>query len=190
VRPLLAVPTGSHRIAPYPGAKAHHLGTQVVNGKLSDLIHIALAANSGPEAPLLAVIVADERVDCVAFTGSVETGKSIAARCAERLGARRGFHRTVDIVEDLEAVREALGVERISLIGVSYGTLVAQSYAARYPARFRPELARASSTCASLLVTLGLTDDEASGGRCWTPVCGIRLWATRSSCRSSVGACP
>jgi pimeloyl-ACP methyl ester carboxylesterase len=58
-----------------------------------------------------------------------------AARCAERLGARRGFHRTVDIVEDLEAVRAALGVERISLIGVSYGTLVAQSYAARYPAR-------------------------------------------------------
>jgi betaine-aldehyde dehydrogenase len=30
-------------------------------------------------------IVSDERVDCVAFTGSVETGKSIAARCAERV---------------------------------------------------------------------------------------------------------
>ena len=30
-------------------------------------------------------IVADERVDCVAFTGSVETGKLIAARCAERV---------------------------------------------------------------------------------------------------------
>ena len=27
----------------------------------------------------------DERVDCVAFTGSVETGKRIAARCAERV---------------------------------------------------------------------------------------------------------
>jgi acyl-CoA reductase-like NAD-dependent aldehyde dehydrogenase len=32
-----------------------------------------------------AVIVADERVDCVAFTGSVETGKKIAAACAERV---------------------------------------------------------------------------------------------------------
>jgi acyl-CoA reductase-like NAD-dependent aldehyde dehydrogenase len=30
-------------------------------------------------------LVADERVDCVAFTGSVETGKRIAARCAERI---------------------------------------------------------------------------------------------------------
>ena len=30
-------------------------------------------------------IVGDERVDCVAFTGSVETGKRIAAACAERV---------------------------------------------------------------------------------------------------------
>ena len=32
-----------------------------------------------------AAIVADERVACVAFTGSVETGKKIAATCAERV---------------------------------------------------------------------------------------------------------
>jgi acyl-CoA reductase-like NAD-dependent aldehyde dehydrogenase len=30
-------------------------------------------------------LVSDERVDCVAFTGSVETGKRIASRCAERI---------------------------------------------------------------------------------------------------------
>src|SRR5919106_1789118 len=32
-----------------------------------------------------AAIVGDERVDCVAFTGSVETGKKIAIACAERV---------------------------------------------------------------------------------------------------------
>ena len=32
-----------------------------------------------------AAISADERVDCVAFTGSVETGKKVAAACAERI---------------------------------------------------------------------------------------------------------
>ena len=32
-----------------------------------------------------AAIVGDQRVDCVAFTGSVETGKRIAAACAERI---------------------------------------------------------------------------------------------------------
>jgi betaine-aldehyde dehydrogenase len=32
-----------------------------------------------------AALVADDRVDCVAFTGSVETGKAIARVCAERI---------------------------------------------------------------------------------------------------------
>ena len=58
-----------------------------------------------------------------------------AAACARRLGGRRAFYRTSDSVEDIEALRAALGVERVTLIGVSYGTFVAQAYAARYPAR-------------------------------------------------------
>jgi pimeloyl-ACP methyl ester carboxylesterase len=56
-----------------------------------------------------------------------------AADCAKRLGARRGFYRTTDAVEDIEAVRAALGVDKLTLLGVSYGTLLAQAYAARYP---------------------------------------------------------
>jgi betaine-aldehyde dehydrogenase len=32
-----------------------------------------------------AAVVADERVDCIAFTGSVATGKKIAMKCAERI---------------------------------------------------------------------------------------------------------
>ncbi len=58
-----------------------------------------------------------------------------AAACARRLGTRRGFYRTSDSVEDIEAVRAALGVERLTLLGVSYGTYLAQAYAARYPTR-------------------------------------------------------
>jgi pimeloyl-ACP methyl ester carboxylesterase len=58
-----------------------------------------------------------------------------AAACARRLGSRRGFYRTSDSVEDVEALRAALGVEKLTLIGVSYGTFLAQAYAARYPDR-------------------------------------------------------
>jgi pimeloyl-ACP methyl ester carboxylesterase len=58
-----------------------------------------------------------------------------AAQCARRLGPRRGFYRTSDTVEDIEAVRAALGARKLTLIGVSYGTFVAQAYAARYPDR-------------------------------------------------------
>ena len=56
-----------------------------------------------------------------------------AAACAQRLGPKRGFYRTSDSVDDIEAVRAALGVDKLTLIGVSYGTFVAQAYAARYP---------------------------------------------------------
>ena len=56
-----------------------------------------------------------------------------AEACAMRLGPPRGFYTTRDSVEDLEAVRRRLGDERITLYGVSYGTLVALAYARRYP---------------------------------------------------------
>ena len=56
-----------------------------------------------------------------------------AEQCANSLGAKRGFYRTTDAVDDIEAVRAALGVDKLTLVGVSYGTFVAQAYAARYP---------------------------------------------------------
>jgi len=54
-------------------------------------------------------------------------------RCAERLGAIRGFYSTSESVADIEAVRRAIGVDKIDLYGVSYGTKVALDYAIRYP---------------------------------------------------------
>ena len=54
-------------------------------------------------------IVSDERVDCVAFTGSVPTGKRIAARCAERtarinleMGGKDPFIVCADVAADVE----------------------------------------------------------------------------------------
>ena len=58
-----------------------------------------------------------------------------AAACAQTLGAKRAFYTTRDSVDDIEAVRQALGVEKIALFGVSYGTKVALAYAAKYPQR-------------------------------------------------------
>jgi pimeloyl-ACP methyl ester carboxylesterase len=56
-----------------------------------------------------------------------------AADCAETLGPKRAFYTTPASVEDIEAVRAAVGADRITLYGVSYGTKVALAYAARYP---------------------------------------------------------
>jgi pimeloyl-ACP methyl ester carboxylesterase len=57
-----------------------------------------------------------------------------AAGCATELGASRGFYRTADSVEDIEALRVAGGYDKLVLFGVSYGTKVAEDYAAAHPA--------------------------------------------------------
>ncbi|MEP6952746.1 MAG: alpha/beta fold hydrolase [Solirubrobacteraceae bacterium] len=55
--------------------------------------------------------------------------------CANRVGARRAFYSTTDTVLDIEALRKRLGVGRIALMGISYGTHVALQYARAYPDR-------------------------------------------------------
>ena len=50
------------------------------------------------------------------------------------------FYTTTDAVGDLDAVRKALGVEQINLMGVSYGTRVAQQYTLRHPQHTRTVL--------------------------------------------------
>lgn len=60
---------------------------------------------------------------------------SAARRCATQLGARRGQFTTAASVEDLEALRQAIGYDKLVLYGVSYGTKLALDYAARHPGR-------------------------------------------------------
>jgi pimeloyl-ACP methyl ester carboxylesterase len=62
-----------------------------------------------------------------------------AGRCAQALAGKADprFYTTTQAIADLDAVRAALGVNRINLVGVSYGTRVAQQYAARYPQHAR-----------------------------------------------------
>jgi pimeloyl-ACP methyl ester carboxylesterase len=65
--------------------------------------------------------------------------RTMATRCLATLSKRADlrFYTTSDAIRDLDAVRAALGLERINLIGISYGTRVAQQYARRYPQRTR-----------------------------------------------------
>jgi pimeloyl-ACP methyl ester carboxylesterase len=55
------------------------------------------------------------------------------ADCAGRLGARRAFYTTRDSVEDVEGVRRALGVPKLTLFGISYGTRLALAYTRAHP---------------------------------------------------------
>ena len=56
-------------------------------------------------------------------------------RCGRQLGESRRYYTTTEVVEDLEVLRAALEVPRISVFGISYGSYVAQRYARRFPAQ-------------------------------------------------------
>ena len=53
--------------------------------------------------------------------------------CAAAIGPDRRFYATADTVADIEALRAALGVARITLDGVSYGSYVAEQFALAHP---------------------------------------------------------
>jgi pimeloyl-ACP methyl ester carboxylesterase len=59
--------------------------------------------------------------------------------CVRRLAPRAApeFYGTSEAVEDLEAVRRALGSPQLDLVGVSYGTRLAQQYARRHATAVR-----------------------------------------------------
>lgn len=55
--------------------------------------------------------------------------------CAAAIGPDRRFYSTGDTVADLELLRRALGVRKLTLDGVSYGTYTAERYALAHPGR-------------------------------------------------------
>ena len=55
------------------------------------------------------------------------------ANCANRIGPQRAFYTTADTVLDIDALRQALGADKIALMGISYGTNVALQYARAFP---------------------------------------------------------
>lgn len=54
------------------------------------------------------------------------------ASCARAIGPARRYFSTPETVADIEALRVALGVRRLTLDGVSYGSYVAERYALTY----------------------------------------------------------
>src|SRR2546421_8078806 len=58
--------------------------------------------------------------------------QALVATCATEIGASRGFYSTRDHADDIDAVRQALGVDKVGLWGTSYGTQLSVAYALTY----------------------------------------------------------
>lgn len=87
-----------------------------------------------------------------------------ARACAERLAASANLahYTTAAAAEDLEAVRAALGAERIDLYGVSYGTVLAQAYLRRHADRVRAAVLAGTVTPGAEGVLFDARDAERS----------------------------
>lgn len=60
-----------------------------------------------------------------------------ADRCKARYGQLIGHLGTWQVIQDVDAIRRALGEDTISLLTLSYGTVLAQAYLERYPQHVR-----------------------------------------------------
>ncbi|MET8763862.1 alpha/beta hydrolase [Lentzea sp. NPDC004782] len=71
------------------------------------------------------------------YRNLVAYNAELGADCRKHTGPLFDHLDTTNVVRDLDAVRGALGEEKISLFGSSYGSQVAQQYAESFPARLR-----------------------------------------------------
>ena len=72
-----------------------------------------------------------------AYAATVAFNRKLAADCAARTGPVFAHVDTGSVVRDMDAVRTALGEDRVSFYGASYGTLIGEQYAERYPQHLR-----------------------------------------------------
>jgi pimeloyl-ACP methyl ester carboxylesterase len=98
-------------------------------------------------APLLRrrdLVFFDERgtgtsgaIDCRPLQREAVQEYIAIGQCAQQLGSNYAAYTSAEAAADLDAVRAALGLSRITLYGDSYGTLFGQAYAVRYAPHLR-----------------------------------------------------
>ncbi|MEU5701382.1 alpha/beta hydrolase [Streptomyces aurantiacus] len=68
---------------------------------------------------------------------NLDRARAFAKACATKYGDLLPYVDTVSAVKDMDAIRRALGAERINYFGYSYGTYLGAVYAKLYPGRVR-----------------------------------------------------
>ncbi|MEJ3745312.1 alpha/beta hydrolase [Actinomycetes bacterium KLBMP 9797] len=76
-------------------------------------------------------------VDQASFDRMQAATRDLAADCRARSGPHFDHLDTLEVVRDIDALREAVGDPKLSFFGMSYGTLMAQQYAQVFPTRVR-----------------------------------------------------
>ena len=137
-------------------------------------------------------------VHCAAFERGDPVEQSVPA-CAAQLGPKRNSYTTLESVRDLEDLRKQIGVRKLALYGVSYGTYVAQAYAGLYPTHveslvldsaFAPSLNADPFSLQRFKALGGVLDSICSRGACRGIVSGFRSKAYTLLSRYSTNVLP
>ncbi|MFT4257386.1 MAG: alpha/beta hydrolase [Pseudoxanthomonas sp.] len=121
---FLAGGPGQSAVETYPGLDP-------VFAEVRKRRHVVLVDQRGTgKSNLLACDAADGDEDT-----TPEAMQAAAAECVQTLSKKADlrFYTTTDAIADLDDVRKAIGAAQVNLVGVSYGTRVAQQYAMRHP---------------------------------------------------------
>ncbi|BCJ57562.1 alpha/beta hydrolase [Micromonospora endophytica] len=70
-----------------------------------------------------------------AFDEMVAASRALADDCRTHSGPVFDHVDTLQVIQDIDAIRAAVGDAKLNFFGMSYGTLMAQQYAERYPDR-------------------------------------------------------
>ena len=118
-----------------PGQSAIDTWPQIADalGPARKRRHVLLLDQRGTGASNALDCKGDENEDEASF--DLERVGAATRRCLDEVAkhADAQFYTTTDAVEDLEALRQALGAPKFDLVGVSYGTRVAQQFLKRHP---------------------------------------------------------
>ncbi|WBQ06093.1 alpha/beta hydrolase [Kribbella sp. CA-293567] len=71
------------------------------------------------------------------YTALVRFNRQLAADCRQHTGPLYDHVDSVSVARDVDAVRAAIGADKLSWYGASYGTLMGQMYAELFPHRIR-----------------------------------------------------
>jgi pimeloyl-ACP methyl ester carboxylesterase len=120
-----------------PGQAGVPLVKRLVDNLGGDVVHayrIAVLDQRGTGATALRCL---DLQRAMGFSDLTPPSAAAVRSCARIVGNDREFYSTDDVVADLDQLRRALGAEKVTLYGTSYGTFVAEQYALAHPGRTR-----------------------------------------------------
>ncbi|MFF6947612.1 alpha/beta hydrolase [Streptomyces iakyrus] len=112
--------------------------------------------------------------------------KSFAAACSRKHGQLLPYIDTISAAHDIEAIRQALGAQKINYFGYSYGTYLGAVYAHLYPQRVRRLVLDSIADPTDVWYTANLNQDHAFNDRHRA----FMAWVAKHDARYRLGTDP